>query len=73
LLRMSLAPVGSVTENIDAAKNDHNFIAQVFRGVTGISPKDIATYDPRRRKSELRKLANAIAGGKNSEVRKPFG
>jgi hypothetical protein len=41
---MSLAPVGSVTENIDAAKNDHNFIAQVFRGVTGISPKDIATY-----------------------------
>jgi hypothetical protein len=71
VLRVAVAPIGWVAGNIDGAKNEHNIITQVFRGVTGISPKDIAKQGILGGdNSELRKLANAIAGGESSEVRK---
>lgn len=38
--------------------------------MSGISPKDIARHAILGENSELRKLANAIAGGEESEVRK---
>lgn len=70
-LRLSLAPVGWVKGNIDGAKREKNIVAGVVRAATGISARDIAKYGvlggPN---SELRKLANTIAGGENGEVRK---
>lgn len=70
-LRVAMAPIDWVAGNIGAAKNEHNIVTQVFRGVTGISAKDIAKQGILGGdNSELRKLANAIAGGENSEVRK---
>ncbi|WP_439360171.1 hypothetical protein [Bradyrhizobium sp. DASA03007] len=45
-------------------------MTQVFKAVTGISPKDIAKQGVLGGdNSELRKLANAVAGGENSAVR----
>ena len=71
MLRVALAPLGWIDGNFKAAKDEHNVVTQVFRAVTGISAKDIAKFGPLGGpNSELRKLANAIAGGENSEVRK---
>jgi hypothetical protein len=71
VLRVTMAPIGWVAGNIDAAKNERNIFTQVFRGVTGISAKDIAEHGPLGgENSELRKLVNGIAGGENSEIRK---
>jgi hypothetical protein len=71
VLRVALAPLGWIDGNFKAAKDEHNVVTQVFRAVTGISPKDIAKYGLLGgENSELRKLANAVAGGENSEVRK---
>ena len=71
VLRVALAPIGWIGNNFEAAKDEHNIVTQVFRAVTGISPKDIARQGILGGdNSELRKLANAVAGGENSEVRK---
>lgn len=71
VLRVALAPIGWIGGNFEAAKDEHNLATQVFRAVSGISPKDIAKYGILGgENSELRKLANAIAGGENSEARK---
>jgi hypothetical protein len=71
VLRVALAPLGWIDGNFKAAKNEDNVVTQVFRAVTGVSAKDIAKFGPLGGpNSELRKLANTIAGGENSEVRK---
>jgi hypothetical protein len=71
VLRVALAPIGWIGGNFEAGKNENNLVTQVFRAVTGISPKDIAKYGILGgENSELRKLANAIAGGENSEMGK---
>jgi hypothetical protein len=71
VLRVALAPVSWIGGNFESAKNEKNVITQVFKAVTGISPKDIAQSGILGGdNSELRKMANAVAGGRNSEVRK---
>lgn len=71
ILRVAMAPISWIGGNFEAAKDEHNLVTQVFKAVTGISPKDITKYGILGgENSELRKLANAIAGGKNSEIRK---
>lgn len=71
VLRVALAPIGWIGGNFEAAKDEHNLVTQVFKAVSGISPKDIAKHGILGgENSELRKLANSIAGGENSEVRK---
>jgi hypothetical protein len=71
VLRVALAPLSWIDGNFKAAKNEDNVVTQVFRALTGVSAKDIAKFGPLGGpNSELRKLANAIAGGENSEVRK---
>ena len=71
-LRVALAPIGWIGGNFEAAKDEHNIVTQVFRAVTGISPEDIAKQGILGGdNSELRKLANAVAGGENSEVQGP--
>ena len=70
VLRVALAPVGWIAGNFESAKNEKNAVTQVFKAVTGISPKDIAQQGILGGdKSEARKLANAIAGGPDSAVR----
>lgn len=71
VLRVAVAPLGWIDGNLNAGKDEHNVVTQVFRAVTGISGKDIAKYGLLGgENSELRKFANAIAGGENSEFRK---
>jgi hypothetical protein len=71
VLRVATAPIGWIGGNFEAAKDEHNLVTQVFKAVTGISPKDIAKYGILGgENSELRKLANAIAGGEQGEFRK---
>ena len=71
VLRVAVAPIGWVAGNFESAKSEKNIVTQVFHAVTGVSAKDIAKQGILGGdKSELRKLANAIAGGPNSEVRK---
>jgi uncharacterized membrane-anchored protein YhcB (DUF1043 family) len=71
VLRVALAPISWIGGNFEAAKAEHNLVTQVFKAVSGISPKDIAKYGILGgENSELRKLANAIAGGENSDFRK---
>ena len=68
-LRVSMAPVGWVAGNIDGARREHNIITQVFRGVTGISARDIARQGILGGdNSEARRLVQGITGGPNSEV-----
>jgi hypothetical protein len=71
VLRVALAPVGWISGNFESSKSEKNVVTQVFKAVTGISPKDIAQQGILGGdNSEARKLANAVAGGPNSEVRK---
>jgi hypothetical protein len=71
VLRVTLAPLGWIDGNFRAAKDEHNVVTQVFHAVTGISAKDIAHYGLLGgENSELRKLANAVVGGPNGEVRR---
>ncbi len=71
VLRVALAPIGWIGGNFEAAKNEHNLVTQVFKAVSGISPKDIAKNGILGgENSDLRKLVNAAAGGENSEIRK---
>lgn len=71
VLRVAMAPIGWVGGNIEGAQREHNIVTQVFRGVTGVSARDIASHGILGgENSELRKLARAIAGGPNSEVNK---
>ncbi|MBB3746982.1 hypothetical protein FHX10_006535 [Rhizobium sp. BK591] len=71
VVRVALAPIGWIGGNFEAAKDEHNLVTQVFKAVSGVSPKDIAKHGILGgENSELRKLANVIAGGENSEVRK---
>ncbi|MBI2740785.1 MAG: hypothetical protein HYX38_30150 [Rhodospirillales bacterium] len=71
VLRVVIAPLGWIGGNLEAGKSEKNIVTQVFRGVTGISAKDIAKHGILGgENSELRKLANTAAGGENSEVRK---
>ncbi|MDO9443544.1 MAG: hypothetical protein Q7T73_21900 [Beijerinckiaceae bacterium] len=68
---LATAPIGWIGGNFEAGKNEHNLVTQVFKAVTGISPKDIAKNGfLGGENSELRKLANAAAGGETGEVRK---
>ncbi|MER9669939.1 MULTISPECIES: hypothetical protein [unclassified Mesorhizobium] len=70
-LRVVLAPIGIIGGNFEAAKDERNVVTQVFRAMTGISLKDIASHGILGGdNSELRKLVNGLVGGKNSEVNK---
>ena len=70
VIRIAAAPIGWIGGNFEAAKDESNLVTQVFKAVSGISPKDIAEHGILGgEKSELRKLANSIAG-ENSEVNK---
>ncbi|WLC16635.1 hypothetical protein [Bradyrhizobium diazoefficiens] len=70
VLRVVLAPIGWIGGNFESAKNEKNVVTQVFKSITGISPKDIAKQGILGGdKSELRKLANAVAGGEKSAIR----
>lgn len=70
VLRVALAPIGWIGGNFESAKNEKNIVTQVFKAVTGISPKDIAKQGILGGdNSELRKLLNAVAGGENSAIR----
>ncbi|MGX1165749.1 hypothetical protein AB7M16_002015 [Bradyrhizobium sp. USDA 372] len=70
VLRVVLAPIGWIGGNFESAKDEKNIVTQVFKAVTGISPKDIAKQGILGGdNSELRKLLNAVAGGENSAVR----
>jgi hypothetical protein len=65
------APLNWIEQNIRASNRECTLITQFVRATTGISPRDIAKYGLLGgERSELRRFADIVAGGQNSEVRK---
>ena len=70
-LKIVLAPVDLVGRNFELSKNEKTALSKATMATTGISTDDIAKHGLLGGSgSDARKVANKIAGGKNSEVRK---
>jgi hypothetical protein len=74
VLRATLAPLGWVAGNFEAAKNEKNVVTQVFHAVTGISPQAIAEHGVLGGDhSEARKLLEPVIGGPKGAIQKGIG
>jgi hypothetical protein len=73
-LRLTLAPIGWVAGNFEAAKNEKNIVTQVFHAITGISPQAIAEHGLLGGdKSFARQTLEPIIGGRNGAIQKGIG
>lgn len=73
-LRLTLAPIGWVAGNFEAAKNEKNIVTQVFHGLTGMSAQAIAENGLLGGdKSVLRETLEPVIGGRGGAIQKGAG